>query len=119
MSMRTPKTEAIYQKAIKDGTTTPLSQEPKLEGAIDCVWWTIIDNRFPHDKRYKRHIMAVLNRDCNPHELHPDELYELWFKIFPWADAQKYDIAKFNFSSLRSINSTIHVHLAEVVDEDK
>lgn len=110
MTMRSEKMEQAYQQAKQDGTLIPLVQEPKLRGAPDFQYWKIIANRFPHDRHHSAHVLIVLKRDCPVDKISLEELEELWFGIFPWAD-KVFDYVKLNLSTLRSINHTPHLHL--------
>lgn len=116
MTMRMNKTERQYQDARNEGTLVPLGQEPKLDYAPDFEYWTIVDNRFPHDRHHYDHVLIVLKRDCSVAEVSLIELAELWHKILPWAD-DKFDYVKLNLSSLRSVKNTPHLHLL-VLKED-
>ena len=119
MTMRTPETEEKYRKAREDGTLKPLREEAKLAGAPEFRCWTVIDNRFPHDRHHVRNHLVVLKWDIEIERVSMTALEELWKEVMPWADRQGYDYIKVNLSNVRSIKGTPHVHLMELMPEYK
>lgn len=118
MTMRTKEMEARYNAAREAGRLVPLGQEIELTGAPTFHYWKLVANRFPHDRHHTRHILIVLRRDGPIEDVTLEELEELWYRIVPWAD-DYFDYVKLNLKSLRSVNTTPHLHLLVLKPEYK
>lgn len=110
MSLRTSKTEQAYTAAKAAGNLIPLIQEPKIDEAPEFDYWKVVPNRFPHDQHHKLNLLIALKRDCAIEDVSLDELAELWYRVFAWADTL-YDFIKFNLKAMRSVNGTPHLHI--------
>ena len=108
--------EHAYQMAKANGDLENLH-----EIAPTKVWsyWRLVPNRFPHDKLNRKHLMIVLNRECDSlWDITDFELKQLWRTILPYLD-DKYDYFKINGKALRSINNVPHLHVCVYLDEFK
>lgn len=112
--MRTAELEAKYQNDKLTGKAKHLNDEPALK---EWKYWRLVNNRYPYDKIMdETHHMIVLKRDVHVFSISSEELHELWFEIFPWAD-DHYHVSNINFDALRSISSTPHIHILNIKEE--
>ena len=112
MYLRTKKLQEFYLEYKKTAPYEALHKEPSIR---EWQYWRLINNRFPYNKLASAHALVVLKRDCSIFHLTEDELNELWGVILTWAD-RIYDTSIVNFSSVRSVNHTPHVHLITYLD---
>lgn len=108
MTLRTKEMEHKYTMARVTGQLKELIDEKSIH---DFKFWKIVNNRFPHNKHHQRHVLVVLKRTCSVEQVSLEELGELWYEVLPWAEEQGYHYTKLNFSVLRSVNHTPHLHL--------
>ena len=115
MTMRLPKSEAIYQQAIKDKTLIPLYDE---DAVYDFKYWKIVENRFKHDKFATTNHMIVLKREAaGLKEIKPLEWLELMKIVIEVRNL--YDSFMYNFPNMSSIKNIPHAHLYKVRKEYK
>lgn len=115
MSVRTPKTEARYQKDKKEGKTQKLNEVMPI---MEWYHWKLIPNEYPHDKLNTKHDMVVLKRECELWNMTNYEIYELFREVLPFLD-RHYDYFKLNAKSMRSINNVPHIHVCNLKEEYK
>lgn len=113
MTARTEALEKEYQQARLQGNLTPINEEAHIK---EWEHWILVNNRYPHNKIVDVHVMVVLKRETDLWEININELKELWYTILPWAD-DKYDFAKLNMSSMRSVKGIPHLHLCIYKEE--
>lgn len=108
-SLRTRKTEAIYQQAKLDKTLRPLETENRLK---EWKYWFLIENRFPYDDVFETSHMLVLSREAaSIYELTTSETHEL-LQIRSTL-GEDYDAIMDNLPHRRSVPVRYHVHLVK------
>lgn len=113
MSLRTAKSEAIYQQAKVDGDLKPLWAEDVLHS---FKYWNIIDNRFPYDSCYQASHMLIPNSRAAEHvELSAEERAELREIIATYCQAHYHQVIE-NMTVRRSVLAIYHLHLVTFVD---
>ncbi len=112
-TLRMKKTETAYQQARSSGKLKHLRDEPAL---MEFKYFTIIDNKFPHDRIASTHHLLV-----------PKRLITHWAQMnirerreFTKIDdycATIYDSIKMNYPSFISVPEIVHWHLYKYRDD--
>lgn len=115
MSLRSFKSEVLYQEAKKTGKTTPLVDVQTL---VDFNYWRIIPNDYPYDIAYKRCHMLIIKRQFvdSWNKLTQEEILEYNYIRYLLL-YNEYDQIIENAPSRRSVPNMLHVHLVNFLDD--